>query len=505
MTLPNPIFVPEIAPDASDRSSLDVMARLILGCVDGTSSIAEIGESCGLDTELTQKIIGSLASTGQIVIPSFEPKPEPVPEPEQEPSPKSDPAPMPTGNSSVPPQKGDLERDINNLYEKTDSVNLYELLGLMPDVSRKDLRSKYFSLSKRFHPDRAYGKVSDDVAKKMGVVFRRITEAYDILSNATSRAEYDMGITDYIELWQMEKKLKSAVREKSSTTDIKKQSTVHNQSEAAKPADGRKTSRAPASRTSSKPARPAVRGASGNAHISSSKPPSPTSSQPPPIVNANEPSTPTSQGIDARRRQWKKERASKAMVSLFNLSSKAPPLAHSPAGLSPQDIAKKRLDDAKMAIEQERFSDALRFAQECLEYEPGNEPAMELLAKAQKGNVGTLAQGCLRKGRAQMRNNDLKGAQRQFEKALKIDTGNLDARHLLSEVLLKNRHDLNRALSLIKEAIVMGGQRARYFATLGELMLLAKDNESAANAFEKACAMEPDNKDYKKWLKVSRK
>ncbi|MCP4675654.1 MAG: DnaJ domain-containing protein [Deltaproteobacteria bacterium] len=478
MKLPNSILVPETAADASNRGSLDVMARLILTRVDGASTIAEIGESCGLDAELSQKIMGSLASTGQIVIPGFEP--EPVPKPDQESGPKSDPAPKPASNSDAPPVKIDLERDVNKLYEVANSINLYELLDLEPDVSRNELRSKYFTLSKRFHPDRAYGKVPDDVAEKMGVVFRRLTEAYDILSNPTSRAEYDMGITDYIELRLMEKKLKSAVRE--------------NQPEAAKPAN-RISSKSPARHTSSPPARPSAGVTSGRARISNSNPSSPIS-RPPPNVGSRRPSKPAPQGSDERRRQWKKERAGKAMASIFKRPSAPPP---------PPNIAKMRLDEAEMAIEQERFSDALRFIQECLDHEPENEKAMELLAKAEAGNAWTLAQGCLRKGRMQMRDNDLDAAQRQFEKALKIDAGNLDARHLLGEVLLKNNQDLGRALTLVKEAIVMGGQRARYFATLGELMLLAKDRENAANAFEKACDLEPDNKDYKKRLKASRK
>lgn len=60
--------------------------------------------------------------------------------------------------------------------------NLYERLGLTANASKDDIKKAYYDLSKQFHPDRTDGSTAK---------FRSITEAYEILGNATSRAEYD--------------------------------------------------------------------------------------------------------------------------------------------------------------------------------------------------------------------------------------------------------------------------------------------------------------------------
>ena len=68
-----------------------------------------------------------------------------------------------------------------------------------------------------------------------------------------------------------------------------------------------------------------------------------------------------------------------------------------------------------------------------------------------------------------------------------------------------DRRDLQRAVSLCKEVIGMGGQRARYYATLGELFLLGKEMTRAQEAFRRALVYEPDNKEYQKRIKACSK
>jgi molecular chaperone DnaJ len=59
----------------------------------------------------------------------------------------------------------------------------YAILGVAPGVSRGELRRAYRLLALRFHPDRA--------GEGATVHFQRISEAYAVLSDATSRAAYD--------------------------------------------------------------------------------------------------------------------------------------------------------------------------------------------------------------------------------------------------------------------------------------------------------------------------
>ncbi len=58
---------------------------------------------------------------------------------------------------------------------------LYELLGVAPDVTAEELRSAYRKLSRKVHPD----------GGGTAVLFRRVQEAYEVLSDGGRRADYD--------------------------------------------------------------------------------------------------------------------------------------------------------------------------------------------------------------------------------------------------------------------------------------------------------------------------
>lgn len=66
--------------------------------------------------------------------------------------------------------------------------NLYTRLGLNPEASQNEIKDAYYNLSKEYHPDKNVG--NKDSASK----FRSISEAYEILGNVKTRAQYDRGI-----------------------------------------------------------------------------------------------------------------------------------------------------------------------------------------------------------------------------------------------------------------------------------------------------------------------
>ena len=61
----------------------------------------------------------------------------------------------------------------------------YSSLGVSPDASLSEIRTAYRRLVKRCHPD---ANPDDPKAEKR---FRIITEAYEVLSDATARRQYD--------------------------------------------------------------------------------------------------------------------------------------------------------------------------------------------------------------------------------------------------------------------------------------------------------------------------
>ena len=53
------------------------------------------------------------------------------------------------------------------------------------------LGSPAFRLSKQFHPDTLFGKRLGSYKQKMEAVFKRLTDAYDVLGKKKRRAKYD--------------------------------------------------------------------------------------------------------------------------------------------------------------------------------------------------------------------------------------------------------------------------------------------------------------------------
>ena len=78
--------------------------------------------------------------------------------------------------------------------------NYYEVLGLPRDASGKDVRDAYRKLARRLHPDVNPG---DQAAAER---FKRVNEAYEVLSDEKSRGAYD----EFGENWRHADELRSA-------------------------------------------------------------------------------------------------------------------------------------------------------------------------------------------------------------------------------------------------------------------------------------------------------
>lgn len=71
--------------------------------------------------------------------------------------------------------------------------NLYNILGVAPNASNDDIKKRYRSLAMRFHPDRNREEGAE-------ARFNAIQQAYEVLTDAKRRAEYDQQMNDRIVL-----------------------------------------------------------------------------------------------------------------------------------------------------------------------------------------------------------------------------------------------------------------------------------------------------------------
>ncbi len=500
MRIPEANSVPRLSSQPAEGDTVDIMARLVLGTIDGKTTIGDISAACGLEINLAKRIIVELVHNGLVHVDGFEPDPPKSANPAAE-----------TDSTDVNGAISGLEADVDGIFCLPSETNYYNLLSAEPDATRGDLRSRYFGLSKRLHPDRAAAKGSPALREKMNVVFRRLTEAYDTLSDPKLRDEYDKSISDQIAIQLMERQLKSAIKAKSPpvppdsrTTNAPRRAASSNPAKQSSRSPRRSSSGAPKRSSSGAPKRSSSgapkRSSSGAPRRSSSGAPKRSSSGAPRRSSGAssplESVAPLSPEQQERRKRWKRERAGKALADIYQRASAPPP---------PENLVRKRLSEADIAIEQERFQDAINLLKDVLAIEPDHKKAMELTEAAKKGHLQIHVQGLVRKARLEQRRGNTTAAQKGYEEALSIDSGNVESRHLLASLLLEGKQELTRALKLSKEVIAMGGQRARYFATLGEIYLLAKEPNKAHEVFEKAIAMEPDNKEYKKQLKACKK
>ncbi len=99
------------------------------------------------------------------------------------------------GTSTTPDDGIDLalerRKRIDDLYVALDLLDHYDVLGIGRKAAKNDVRSAYFELSKVFHPDTVFRKNVGPYRQKMEQIFKRLTEAYEVLGKKKAREEYD--------------------------------------------------------------------------------------------------------------------------------------------------------------------------------------------------------------------------------------------------------------------------------------------------------------------------
>ncbi|MBX3298979.1 MAG: DnaJ domain-containing protein [Acidobacteria bacterium] len=104
---------------------------------------------------------------------------------------KANPAAGDAANATEPNQPEPEPISLEDYLQRVESAaTFYDVLGIEHDAPSEVVRQAYFSLAKRFHPDRFHGETGVDL-KRIQDAFAELASAYDSLRSADTRELYD--------------------------------------------------------------------------------------------------------------------------------------------------------------------------------------------------------------------------------------------------------------------------------------------------------------------------
>lgn len=182
-----------IAPLETPLVHLDLLPPevFLLSRIDNPMPLRDLVAVSGLGEMETLGLLYSLALAGLVKREHWQSafrdhKPEPAPPGVVE---ESAPA-------ATPPTRETTETDVDtaeveNFLERIKNAQThYDVLGVSTDVPGQNLKSVYYQLAKRYHPDR-FRKAEVSLVSQLESAFARITRAYETLRNDGLRATYN--------------------------------------------------------------------------------------------------------------------------------------------------------------------------------------------------------------------------------------------------------------------------------------------------------------------------
>jgi tetratricopeptide (TPR) repeat protein len=204
----------------------------VLSRVDGRLTARDLAASTGLSED---QVSSSLDKLAELKVVAFGP-PDAGPPPGATPPPESAPqaSPVPPLAAPLPPPPAgpaaqfavaddapelqeateldlDVKKRILGLFTKLGELDHYELLNLERACDKKAIKRSYFEFAAVFHPDKYFRKEIGSFKGKMEAIFGRATQAYEILSDKTARADYDVYLADHDRTRGLDAMLRSAL------------------------------------------------------------------------------------------------------------------------------------------------------------------------------------------------------------------------------------------------------------------------------------------------------
>ncbi|MCA1593250.1 MAG: DnaJ domain-containing protein [Acidobacteria bacterium] len=107
------------------------------------------------------------------------------------------PIPPPDAEEQSPPveevkPEADMRSEVEELFARTSGSSHYEMLGVTRNAKAGEIKRTYYSLARRFHPDRFRSEADEPLRRRIESAFGKIAQAYEVLKDSATRASYDL-------------------------------------------------------------------------------------------------------------------------------------------------------------------------------------------------------------------------------------------------------------------------------------------------------------------------
>jgi curved DNA-binding protein CbpA len=428
-------------------------------------------------------------------------------------------------------------REILDAFYRLDHLDHYQLLGVERDADKKDIRESYFRLSKTFHPDTLFGKRLGTYKVKMEAVFRRLTDAYEVLSKAKKRERYD----DYLRAKELSERVQRGLAEgESQAAALDREAheaakgAVHDPIAAPRATTpARHASAIP--RGSAPPSEPPPKAPSNGAMPIPEAPPSPVAapppSRPPAPADAAPRPTPTPGPAEARptsvtssrapldeeaKRQLARELLERRLKGATGRTptSSLPPRPPSPPpapadkdallrGLASSlrqaarvtaggDRAERQLQDARAAEQRGDLVAAVNSLRLATSLAPERDDIAHELDRVRHLLAKQLAETYERQARYEEENGEHAAAGRSWMKVAEGRPERYVYPMYAAQAFLKANVELKLAKDLAERAVQLAPENARVRALLAEVFLRAGMKANAKRELDAAAKLDPE-------------
>jgi hypothetical protein len=353
----------------------------------------------------------------------------------------------------------DRRRTVVELHAPLAERDYKALLGVPETSDKKDIKRAYYGVAPNYHPDKFYGKNLGSFKPKMEAIFAQLTFAYETLSSAERRAEYDAYLSAQKQTRSMEELLKSGgdppILERTSTP-----------APAPSIGPGPVSSRlegSPRSLDSDRLRREALARKLGITRSSI-----PPSEQREARISA----APTS----AASRQAAAEELKRRHDAIANDSRRSQARKYVEAGA------------AALSTNPAAAANAYRLA---MTFDPNDPEIAAKYKEAAKLAAVALADGYLKQADYESRNGQWVEAARSYSRAAAGMPNDASVMHKASQALLKSSGDLHQAAEFAKKSIAIAPKRLEARLTLIEVYIAAHLPLAAKRELEHAREIAP--------------